>query len=402
MAMTAVLPGAVSRLHVLEITGNAIAGGMEASVERLVQGFPPERVGVTALCPFESPFTERLRALGADVVIGSVTDDPSWQAIQLACSLATANAVDVIHTHLPNAHVMGGIVGRLVDKPVLATIHGRQLTLADLEVHRTASTHLLTVTRQSYLHALGVGVHPKRLHRVPNGVDTQVFAPGLPRLGAVRKRFGLDVGTLLVGFVGRLAWEKGPDVFVRAALAIHAARPDVHFVLVGEGPMQPQLEIFVERFQLADRVHFAGLQMPMPRVFAELDVVVSSSRSEAMPLAVIEAMASGLPVVACRVGAMAELLLQGVTGWLVEAGDGDGIASHVLELVRDAALRQAAGDAARERAEDRFALATQVALTHELLARLAGRDDARAEMNRQGADPVESPAPRSRTGNRAR
>ena len=373
MSTTSILPTAAHRLHVLQILGNAIVGGMETSVERLIERLPSERVGVTVLCPFESPLTDRLRALGADVVTAKITDEPSWHAIQLACALVRASAIDVIHTHLPNAHVLGGIVGRLVDKPVLATIHGRQLTMSDLEVHRAASTHLVAVCRHSQLHALGVGVHPKRLHLVPNGVDTDVFAPGLARAGALRARFGIAASAPLVGFVGRLSWEKGPDVFLRMALAARSRHDDAHFVVVGDGPMRAELEGFVERFDLADRVHFAGMQTAMPAVFAELDVAVSSSRSEAMPLAVMEAMSCGVPVVACKVGAVPDLVQHDVTGALADEGDFDGLAGRVIDLLDDDARRAAAGRAGRLRAIERFPLSAQVEATHELFARLAGR-----------------------------
>jgi glycosyltransferase involved in cell wall biosynthesis len=373
VSTASISPDTVGRLHVLQIVGNAIVGGMETSVERLVERLPPQRVGITALCPFESPFTDRLRVLGADVVITTIADDPSWHSIQLVCALVRASAVDVIQTHLPNAHVLGGIVGRLVDKPVLATIHGRTLTPLDVEVHRAASTHLAVVCRHSQLHALGVGVHPKRLHLLPNGVDTDVFAPGHQRRGALRTRFGVANDAPLVGYVGRLSWEKGPDVFLRAAVAVHHSRPDVHFVLVGEGPMHDKLATFASRFDLDGHVHFAGTQSAMPAVFGELDVMVSTSRSEAMPLAIMEAMASGLPVVACRVGAVPDLVQHGVTGWLANEGDAEGVANHVIDLLDNEVLRRFAGGAGRQRAIERFPLSTHVAQTYGLLTRLAGR-----------------------------
>ena len=159
-----------------------------------------------------------------------------------------------------------------------------------------------------------------------------------------------------VAFPGR----KGPDVFLRTALAVHASCPDARFVLVGDGPMRQHLETFVARFGLSAYVHLAGTQSDMPRVLGEFDVLVSSSHSEAMPLAIMEAMASGLPVVATRVGGVADLLDNGVTGWLANDGDFEGLATRVVDLLRDDTLRLTAGRAARARACSHFPIAANV------------------------------------------
>ena len=371
MSTTTSIHAATNRLHVLQVVGNAIVGGMETCVARLVERLPPERFRVSVLCPFESPFTAQLRRAGAEVTIAAITEEPSWQSIQLACALVHANAIDVIQSHLPNAHVLAGIVGKLVDKPVLATIHGRQLTSIDLEVHRAAATHLAVVCRHSQLHALGIGAASNRVHLVPNGVDTDVFAPGAPRRGTLRQRFAIGDLVPLVGFVGRLSWEKGPDVFLRTALTVHARCPDAHFVLVGDGPMREHLDHFIAQFGLADYVHLAGVCADMPSVLGELDVLVSSSHSEAMPLAVMEAMASGLPVVATRVGGVADLLENGVTGWLANDGDFEGLATRVADLLLDETLRVDAGRAGRARARSQFPISAAIDSTMALLTRLA-------------------------------
>ncbi|MDQ6627859.1 MAG: glycosyltransferase [Pseudomonadota bacterium] len=382
MSPTIPLHAATSRLHVLQIIGNAIVGGMETCVARLVERLPSDRFRVSVLCPFESPLTERLRSSGAEVTIAAIDDEPSWQSIQLGCALVQANAIDVIQSHLPNAHVLAGLIGKLTDKPVLATIHGRQLTSIDLEVHRAAATHLAVVCRHSLLHALGVGVAARHLHLIPNGVDTEVFTPSLPRSGLLRSRFGIDLAAPLIGYVGRLSVEKGPDVFLRMALAVQAAHPGSHFVLVGEGPMKRQLQTFIEQFGLDGNVHLAGNQTEMPHVFAELDVLVSSSHSEAMPLAVMEAMACGLPVVATQVGGVADLLEHGVSGWVATDGDYEGLAAWVINLLEDDALRLQAGRAARKRAMLHFPISRNVDATMQLLTRLAQR---RSENRRIGA-----------------
>ena len=366
------------RTHVLQVVGNAIVGGMENYVVRLVERLPRERFAVSVLAPFESPFTDQLRDAGADVFITKISDEPSWQSIQLASSLIQSRGVDVVQSHLPNAHVLAALAGRLTGRPVLATVHGRAMTTLDMEVQKLAGTHLAVVCRHSYFQALGVGIDSHHVHFLPNGVDTDRFRPQRVRTGGLRTRFGIAAETPLVGFVGRLSAEKGPDLFLRMALSVRAQHPATEFVLVGEGAMLKQLQTFAARFGIADAVHFAGNQDDMPAVFHELDIVVSSSLSEAMPLAVMEAMASGLPVVACKVGGIPDLVAHGVTGWLADEGDYETLATRVVELLDDPELRNAAGRAARERAVGRMGLDRSVEATMRLFAQLsAQRVDAR-------------------------
>jgi len=362
-----------ARTHVLQIVGNAIVGGMENYVARLVERLPRERYGVSLLAPFESPFTDRLRQFGADVLITAITDEPSWQSIQLTSALVQSRSVDVIQSHLPNAHVLAALAGQLTGRPVLATVHGRAVTTLDIEVQRLAGSHLGVVCRSSYFQALGVGIDPRHVHFIPNGVDTKRFRPREARIGALRAKFAIGGTTPLVGFIGRLSPEKGPDLFLRAALSVRTQCPTAEFVLVGEGPMLKSLQAFVNRFALAGAVHFAGAQGDMPAVFDELDVVVSSSHSEAMPLAVMEAMASGLPVVACKVGGIADLVAHGVTGWLVDAGDCDRLAARVVELVEDPVAAAAMGRSARERAVAHLSLDRSVDATTRLFGELTER-----------------------------
>jgi glycosyltransferase involved in cell wall biosynthesis len=367
-----------ARTHILQIVGNAIVGGMENYVVRLVERLPRDRFGVSVLAPFESRCTDQLREAGAEVFITQVTDEPSWQSIQLATSLVQSRSVDVLQAHLPNAHVLAGLAGRLTNRPVLATIHGRAVSTLDIEVQKLAGSHLAVVCRQSYFHALGVGIDPRHVHFVPNGVDSERFRPLRVRDGALRTRFGIAPETPLIGFIGRLSPEKGPDLFLRMAVSVRAQCPTAEFILVGDGAMFGQLQTFARRFGIGDAVHFADSQSDMPAVFHELDLVVSSSLSEAMPLAVMEAMASGLPVVACKVGGIPDLVAHGLTGWLADKGDYETLAAHVVDLLENDAVRLAAGAAARERAVARMGLDRGIETTIRLFSQLAGqRSDAR-------------------------
>jgi glycosyltransferase involved in cell wall biosynthesis len=362
---------ASQRIKVLQMVGNAIVGGMETHVTRLIERLPLDRFGVTLMCPFESGMADQWRELGVDVIITPMPESPSWTSIQLACSVVKAHGVDVLHAHLPNAHVLAGIAGKLTGKPVVSTLHARQISTLDLEVHRAAGTYLSAVCRQTYFQCLGLGVNASQLHLIPNGVDLNDFKPGGARMGALRQRLGIGPEAELVGFVGRLSPEKGPDVFIRAAVALKQALPNARFVLIGEGPMRGELQSLIERFELGDVAYLCGLMPHMQSVFAELDLVVSSSRSEALPLALMEAMACGLPVVATQVGGVPDLIQHGMTGWLVGDGDFDAIAAHVRTLIEQPQERVAMGQRARDRAEKHLSLDDSVAATMRLLTRLA-------------------------------
>jgi glycosyltransferase involved in cell wall biosynthesis len=357
------------RINVLQVLGNAIVGGMETSVQRLAERLPAHGVRVTAVAPFESAVTERLRAGGVEVTLVPLPEDPLWSSLQLLGTLVRAQAIDVLHAHLHNAHLTAGIVGRLTGKPVLATVHGRSVTLADLEAQRLTGTHLAVVCKHSYFHALGLGVDAARLHLIPNGVDLQAFAPRA-RDGALRREWNVPANAPLAAFVGRLSPEKAPDVFLRALPLVRERVPQAHFVVVGDGPMRAALES-ARRHLALDHVHFAGARGDMPAVYAEVDVVACTSHSEAMPLAVLEAMASGVPVVATRVGGVPDLVDVGRTGLLVEPGDGVEFGEALASLLADADRRAAMSAAARHRAVAHFALDAGVAATAQLLRRLA-------------------------------
>ncbi len=360
-----------ARIHVLEVIGNAIVGGMESWVHRLIERLPRSRFKVTALCPFESPYTDRLRALDIDVMAVPMPDDAPWTSIQMTASIVKAGGVDLLHAHLPNAHMLAGLAGRLTDTPVLATIHGRDIGVLDLELHRAVGSHLSVVCRQSYFHALGLGVSQSRLSCETNGVDTDVFQPRAGGAAGLRSSLGLDAAQPLVGYVGRLSPEKAPEVFVRSMLLLKSRCPAMHCVMVGEGPMLAPVRALIRQCGLEDRVHLLGNRENMPAIYNELDIVVSTSHSEAMPLALMEAMASGLPVVATRVGGVPDMVEHGRTGWLVATNDFDDIAARSATLLNDSALRATMGARARQRAVERMALSDNVERVAALMTRLA-------------------------------
>jgi glycosyltransferase involved in cell wall biosynthesis len=356
-------------INLLQIVGGSIVGGMETYVLRLLQRLPRDFFQVTCLCVSEGQFTSQLRDIGCSVHLVPMTDETDWQSIQLGVSLIRADAIDVIHAHLPNAHLLAGMLSKLTETPALATIHGRYLNMRDFEIHKMTQTHISVVAKSAYFQALSLGIPVSKLRFIANGVDTEVFRP-MGKSDYLHSIARISPDTPLVGFVGRLSPEKGPDVFIKTASIVRKTLKNCHFVLVGEGPMREKLKEDIDNLGLNNHVHMVGLQDDMPQVYASLDLMVATSHSEAMPLAIIEAMASGLPVIATNVGGVIDIVEVGHTGFLNKLDDLNGIANNIIALMSDRSVRENMGKAARKRAEKHFELSNSVNQMTDLLKSL--------------------------------
>jgi glycosyltransferase involved in cell wall biosynthesis len=364
-------------LRVLIVTGNAIVGGMESAVLRLVERLPPRAFAITALCPFESVFTARLRELGIPVYVAAIREKLRWHSIQFAAALVRELDIQVIHAHMAPAHAVAGLAGRATRTPVLATIHSMHLSMWDLEIHRLAGTHLCVVSEAARTHALGVGAVAARLTVIRNGIDSEQFVP--------RAAIPSNSDRSSVGYVGRLSPEKNPGLFLHAAALVRESVPSARFLLIGDGPLREELETLACTLRIADAVTFAGECADMPAQYQALDVLVSTSWHEGTPLAVLEAMASALPIVATDVGGVPELVVAGTTGLLTAPGDEVAVAQCIVALLRDPDLRRRLGSSSRARAVDHFSLQEQATRTAALLADVARADLDGIDVGLQGS-----------------
>lgn len=358
-------------INVLEVIGNAGMGGMENYIKNFIANLPQDEFRITCICPNESPFTESLRGLGVEeVFITPIEDDPFWRSIQLAAEVVRLHDIDVLHAHMPKAHVLAGLAGCLTHKPIVATVHGMNVTSHELGITRGVSSHLITNCQEAYTQALAMGVCANRVNLVRNGVDVNLFTSA--RSGrALRDAINLTDDVPLVGFVGRLDFEKGPDIFLRIAEHVHRIRPDVHFVIVGEGLMRDQLLQMRSKMQLDERVHFVGWYNDTAEIYPALNVLAHTSRSDGTSLVLLEAMASGCATVGLAVGGVREIIENERTGLMAGAGDWEGAANRILKLLQRPELLQTMGVAARERVEKYFNLAKNTKGTAEVIRRLA-------------------------------
>lgn len=295
----------------------------------------------------------------------------------------------VVHTHTAKAGTLGRVAARLARVPVVVhTYHGHvfhgyfspartRLFLAVERLLARWTDCLVTVseTVRRELLVLGIG-RPERLRVVPLGLDLDRFLAADALRGGFRAELGAGTAPL-VGIVARLVPIKAHEVFLAAAAAVARVVPGARFVVVGDGERRPALEALAGELGLAGRVHFAGWRQDLDRIYADLDVVVLTSRNEGSPVSLIEAMAAGRPVVATRVGGVPDLVAEGESGRLVAVGDAAGLARAVAELLVDAGARARLGAAGRRRVSPAFGAARLLADVDRLYGELLGAVRAR-------------------------
>jgi glycosyltransferase involved in cell wall biosynthesis len=230
---------------------------------------------------------------------------------------------------------------------------------------------------------------PEKVLHLPNGI----WPLAVSRDADLRAELGIPASAPLVVSVSVLRAQKALDVLVRAAQRVHAAIPEVRVLIVGDGPERDNLTRLVRELALEEVVLFTGHRSDIGDVLAASDVVALSSAFEGSPLALMESMGAGKPVVATRVGGVPEIARDGIDGLLVPPGDSDALALALTTLLRDPDLRARLGAAGRERQRSEYDIHVMVQRLEHLYESLFAQT---ARARRESWSPVSLPPLSSR------
>jgi glycosyltransferase involved in cell wall biosynthesis len=302
--------------------------------------------------------------------------------------------MDVVHTHLFGANVVGRTAARLSGLPVVSTLHDADyepitregnpglsgwkhglLRLIDQATLRAARAEVVAVSRyvgdsaRRHLH-----VRAERTTVIHNGIDTTVFRPGTPEERAhARSEMGATGDEVLALCVARMTPQKGHAVLLDA-LGILGPSRRVRAAFAGDGDLRPVLEARARELGVAERVRFLGVRSDVPELMRGADVVVLPSLHEGFGLALAEAMASGLPVVASDTGPVPEIVEHDRSGILFPPGDARALSVALDRLMESEGERAAMGGRGRARAMAEFSFETMIGRLEALYERLARRE----------------------------
>lgn len=375
-------------LRVLELLVSTSLGGGPAHVRDVVAGLAGPEFELTVAGPAGGAAVPELVAAGTTFV-PLRTDRLSAATLLGTIRLARHRAAQIIHSHGKGAGLYGRLAGRLLGIPTVHTFHGihdegygRGARAAYLVLERRLAAWSSAIVHVSASQArlaepLGLAP-PDRTRVIVNGIVVERLRALARDQPLSRQSLGVGADALVLGTVARFDAVKALDVLLDAFARLAARVPAARLVLVGAGPEDARLRQRARALELEDRVRFAGLIPMASRGMPALDLYVSASRREGLPLAVLEAMAAERAVLATAIPGHLDAIVEGVTGRLVPPDDPGALAAAAEALLRDPDARRTMGAAGRARVEREFSAGRMVsetaALYRSVAASLSRRD----------------------------
>ena len=374
------------RLRILHVDPERNWGGGEAQVLGLTRYL--HRAGHVShvATPLHGVLAQRLQHDHLTVQPLSVRNHLDGLAGWRLRRLVRREYYDLVHFHTARAHALSPwlhalpvrrLVTRRMDYPIKTGWWSRLLYGNQVDMIIAISSGVAA--------ALGTApVSDRPVRIIPSGIDTTQFRPTAAQRRAMRRQYGLGEDTTVILMAGALTQRKSPHTLIEAAAPLHSYRQQgqsaeqtgqarsLHYLVCGDGPLRQELEARVRALGLASVFHFAGFCRDVPAYLAAADIFVHTPVWEGLGVAVIEALAAGLPVVASRVGGIPELITDGETGLLIPAQDPSALRKALLQCVHRPDWAKTLGTQGQTKVRTYFDIETTAraneALYYELLA----------------------------------
>jgi len=326
----------------------------------------------------ELQFHRRALELGADSHVVEEDGAIDLRTLGRLRQLARERSIDIVHAHDYKADFYATLLARLEGAKAVATVHGWPVrTLRERAVYYPADRRLLrrfalvfAVSEDLREQLIAAGVEAGRIETLPNAVDVDLFRPDATRRAKVRGEWGVGENEKVIGSLGRLDPEKRPDLLIEAFATVAARLPGARLVIAGGQARGTSIESLAQRHGVAERVLVLGHRPDAEDVLRGFDVFVQASDSEGSPYSLLEAMASGTPVVATAVGDVPSIIRGSVDGLLVPKGDAAALAAAIEEIVRSPVVARSRAEAARARITAERSLAARNARVFDRCRRL--------------------------------
>jgi glycosyltransferase involved in cell wall biosynthesis len=339
------------------MTNTLETGGTERQFVTMANALDREKFSVSLGClKRKGPFLTEVSGLEEFAPGGSLFGLQSWRVRLALARFLRRKRISVAHSFDFYSNLMLIPAARLARVPVVVGSHRQLGDLMTRNQFRAQNAMLrlcdrvVCNSRSAADRLRQAGIAERKLSVIPNGLPDELFA-------AVTQAPRRDPRLVRIGMISRMNDPvKRHDLLLRAAKRLAQRFPQLHFVLVGDGPLRVGLEALADQLGLRDRVDFLGDRRDVPSVLATLDISVLPSASESLSNVILESMAAGVAVVAANVGGNPELVKNGVTGLLFPSGDEEQLSRAMETLVTQPELREQFGICARQKAQAEYAI----------------------------------------------
>ena len=360
--------------HVMQIIDSMSLGGAEVLLRDLTKALLVNDYRVSVFYNTEGPIAKDISALGVPI-----ERLPKLGRIDPGLLLRIFNKInrskpDIVHTHLFKSDIHGRLAARMAGTPVIIStlhnchswaknpilggIYGASARLAD---------HIIAVSDEVRDYAIRyTHISPSKVTTIANAIPLARFGNNRSAGEAIRREYGVPMDAPLIGIIARLTEQKDHDNFLHSAQGILENAPNAYFLIVGNGPLESDLKAMAVSLGIQKSVIFCGIRQDIPAVMAALDILVFSSRWEGLPVALLEGMASSLPIVATNVGGVPGVIENGETGFLVPPSSPDLLANACLVLIKDPELKKRMGKAGYTHVQEKYGMELMVNKTISL------------------------------------
>lgn len=335
-----------NKIRILEIINQAEIGGGPGHIGQILQGVDSNRFEVALACTPGGNDLPRLQALCSNYFPVPIGKIPRLSTIRRLRKIIQRGQFQLIHTHGGVAGLWGRIAAfGLKHVAVVHTLHGIHflnyrnplLKWLYIQIERTLSQitdQTICVAQADLTKALENRLFPPAKGRViRNGIPFKITRISQTEIIKLKQSLGISAQAQVLGQVARLHEQKGQKYLLEAFAEVRQNFPQVRLLLIGDGPARTELQILAEKLKISDSVHFAGFRTDIGPLLQIMDVFVLSSLWEGLPLALLEALSYGLPVVATAVDGVPEIITSETDGLLVAPADSEALATGILKIL---------------------------------------------------------------------
>jgi len=356
-------------------------GGGERVFAQLLNGLPEDRFEPYLASAPNDAFLKNIKS--KNLVFYPVDFSNRFNPLPLMrlYRIVKSQRIDIVHSQGARADFFARIAAKLAKVPIIIStvqmlVEGYNVGYLKRFLYQTFDRfserfvdYFLVVSSVLKENMIEVhGIPPDKIIKIYNGIETDYYKPvGNEEMRyKIRREFAVNDSDILIASLGRLVWQKGFEYFLHAIPEILREIPDARFILVGDGPLRPELERLAVELGEGDKIIFAGYRSDVRDVLAALDIVVIPSVLEGFPMITLEAMAMAKPIVAAKIDGITEQITDGINGILIPPKDSSAIAQAIIRLINDRESGKKLGLAARKKVEQEFSVEKMVSETEKV------------------------------------